>query len=106
MYRVVKWLAISLLCSVSLGSAQEMTEGRLMRFPDIYKDKIVFAYGGDLWLGSAYGGMAQRITSHPGLELFPKFSPDGKWIAFSQESRLSDKHVPDVVETPTVPSRG
>ncbi|MGD0007650.1 MAG: S41 family peptidase [Terriglobia bacterium] len=85
MYRVVKWLAISLLCSVSLGFAEEMTEGRLMRFPDIYKDKIVFSYGGDLWLGSTSGGMARRITSHPGLELFPKFSPDGQWIAFSAQ---------------------
>ena len=85
MYRIVKWLAISLLCSVSLGLAEEMTEGRLMRFPDIYKDKIVFSYGGDLWLGSTSGGAARRITSHPGLELFPKFSPDGKWIAFSAQ---------------------
>ena len=83
MYRIVKWLAISLLCSVSLGFAEEMTEGRLMRFPDIYKDKIVFSYGGDLWLASTSDGVARRITSHPGLELFPKFSPDGKWIAFS-----------------------
>ena len=54
-----------------------------MRFPDIYKDQIVFSYGGDLWLTTASGGVARRITSHPGLELFPKFSPDGKWIAFT-----------------------
>ena len=54
-----------------------------MRFPDIYKDKIVFSYGGDLWLASSAGGEAHRITTHPGLELFPKFSPDGKWIAFT-----------------------
>jgi tricorn protease len=85
MHRVVKWLAISLLCSVSLASAGEMTEGRLMRFPDVYKDKIVFSYGGDLWLTSTSGGVARRITSHPGLELFPKFSPDGQWIAFSAQ---------------------
>jgi tricorn protease len=65
------------------GSGQEMQEGRLMRFPDIYKDKIVFMYGGDLWLASSSGGDAHRITSDPGRELFPKFSPDGKWIAFT-----------------------
>jgi tricorn protease len=58
-------------------------EGRLMRFPDIYRDKIVFSYGGDLWLAGSAGGEARRITTHPGLELFPKFSPDGKWIAFT-----------------------
>jgi tricorn protease len=62
---------------------QELPEGRLMRFPDIYKDKIVFSYGGDLWLAPSAGGIARRITTHPGLELFAKFSPDGKWIAFT-----------------------
>ncbi len=64
-------------------AAQEAQEGRLLRFPDIYKDKIAFMYGGDLWLASSSGGTALRITSHPGRELFPKFSPDGKWLAFT-----------------------
>ncbi|MFY9528722.1 MAG: hypothetical protein WAR24_07420, partial [Candidatus Acidiferrales bacterium] len=63
--------------------SQEMHEGRLLRFPDIYKDKIVFSYAGDLWLVPTAGGVARRITTHPGLELFPKFSPDGKSIAFT-----------------------
>ena len=71
------------LCSAPACFAQDLPEGRLMRFPDIYKDQIVFSYGGDLWLTTATGGVARRITSHPGLELFPKFSPDGKWIAFT-----------------------
>ena len=75
MHRLLQWLVLVLLSSASLASAQEMTEGRLMRFPDVYKDQIVFSYGGDLWLGSTSGGVARRITSHPGLELFPKFSP-------------------------------
>jgi tricorn protease len=70
------------VCSALLA-AQEMQEGRLMRFPDIYKDKVVFYYGGDLWLASTSGGAAHRITSGEGRELFPKFSPDGKWIAFT-----------------------
>ncbi|MGB8012841.1 MAG: PDZ domain-containing protein [Terriglobales bacterium] len=66
-----------------LMAAQEAQEGRLLRFPDIYKDKIAFMYGGDLWLATSSGGTARRITSHPGRELFPKFSPDGKWLAFT-----------------------
>jgi tricorn protease len=60
-----------------------LPEGRLLRFPDVSKDKIAFSYGGDLWLVPREGGTAQRITSHPGQELFAKFSPDGKWIAFT-----------------------
>jgi tricorn protease len=66
-----------------LAVAADMPEGRLMRFADIYKDKIVFSSGGDLWLVASSGGVARRITTDPGLELFPKFSPDGKWIAFT-----------------------
>ena len=66
-----------------MAVAQPPTEGRLMRFPDIHGDKLVFVYGGDLWLVSSQGGEAHRITTQPGRELFPKFSPDGKWIAFT-----------------------
>lgn len=66
--------------AVALAYAEE---GRLMRFPDIHEDSIVFTYAGDLWLVSKEGGTARKITSDPGLELTPKFSPDGKWIAFT-----------------------
>jgi len=79
--KTLLWVWIVVLAC--MGSSQENQEGRLMRFPDIYKDKIVFMYGGDLWLASSSGGDAHRITSDPGRELFPKFSPDGKWIAFT-----------------------
>ena len=76
---------IILLLIAAYGFAQEVPEGRLLRFPDIGKDKIAFSYGGDLWLVARTGGVARRITSHPGQELFPKFSPDGKWIAFTAQ---------------------
>jgi tricorn protease len=60
-------------------------ETHLMRYPDISKDSVVFTYAGDLWVSPRAGGAARRLTAHPGDELFPKFSPDGKWIAFSGE---------------------
>ena len=56
---------------------------RLLRFPDIYEDKIVFVYGGDLWLASEEGGVARQLTTYPGYESYPKFSPDGGYIAFT-----------------------
>jgi hypothetical protein len=56
---------------------------KLLRFPDIRGDRVVFTYGGDLWTAPAAGGSATHLTSHPGVELFGKFSPDGKWIAFT-----------------------
>jgi len=58
-------------------------EGRLMTYPDIYKDKIVFTYENDLWLVSTSGGTATRLTSFPGNEFSARFSPDGKSIAFT-----------------------
>lgn len=78
-----EWIVLLLVSCAGLAFGQEMQEGRLMRFPDVYKDKVAFMHGGDLWLASASGGVARRVTSHPGRELFPKFSPDGKWIAFT-----------------------
>jgi len=59
------------------------SQTKLLRFPDIYGDRVVFTYGGDLWTTSSSGGTATRITAHPGMETYAKFSPDGKWIAFT-----------------------
>jgi tricorn protease len=78
-----KCTTVCLLCAAIPALAQDAREGRLMRFPDIHGDQIAFVYGGDLWLASSQGGVARRVTTHPGRELFPKFSPDGKWIAFT-----------------------
>ncbi len=60
-------------------------DARVLRFPDVNKDLLVFVYAGDIWSVPVKGGEAKRLTSHKGLELFPKISPDGKWIAFSAE---------------------
>jgi tricorn protease len=84
--RVLFALAAVAACAAIAGvGAQHMREGRLLRFPDVYKDQIVFSYAGDLWLVPTSGGIARRITTNPGLELFPKFSPDGAQIAFTGE---------------------
>jgi tricorn protease len=56
---------------------------KLLRFPDIHGNELVFCYGGDLWKAPDEGGIASRLTAHPGQEIFPKFSPDGNWIAFT-----------------------
>lgn len=56
---------------------------KLLRFPAIHGDRIAFTYAGDLWTVSSSGGTATRLTTHPGLELFARFSPDGSQIAFT-----------------------
>ena len=75
--------ATALLAVAFVFSTTVYTQTKLLRFPDIRGDRVVFTYGGDLWTASSSGGNATRLTSHPGLELFGKFSPDGKWIAFT-----------------------
>ena len=76
----------ALLALAAVASpAAALEECRLMRMPDIQGDRIAFVYSGDLWTVARAGGMAQRLTSHDGLEVFPKFSPDGRSIAFTGE---------------------
>jgi tricorn protease len=77
----VKMFIFSLIAWLS--SAVHGMEGRLMRNPDVCGDKIVFEAEDDLWTVPVNGGAAVRLTSHPGAETLPKFSPDGKWIAFT-----------------------
>ncbi len=59
------------------------TQARLLRFPAIYEDQIVFTYAGDLYTVSANGGTARKLTNGEGFEMFARFSPDGKSIAFT-----------------------
>jgi tricorn protease len=74
-------------------------EARLLRFPSTNGSEIVFSYAGDLYKVSINGGEAKRLTSHIGYEMFPKFSPDGKTIAFTGQYDGN-------TEVYTVPSAG
>src|SRR5437870_1908737 len=58
-------------------------EARLLRFPAIHDNQIVFTYAGNLYTVAATGGTARRLTSHDGYEMFARFSPDGKQLAFT-----------------------
>jgi tricorn protease len=58
-------------------------EARLLRFPAIHGDQIVFTFTGNLYTVSANGGIARKITNDVGFEMFARFSPDGKYIAFT-----------------------
>jgi len=81
----MKKIFLSLFLSFLFIQNSSAVEARFMRYPDIYKDKIVFTYEGDLWIVSSNGGTAARITNAPGNEWAAKFSPDGKTIAFTGE---------------------
>ena len=70
-----------LFFAFTLAGAQE--EARLLRFPAIHGDQLVFSYAGSLYTVSSSGGAARKLTSHDGYEMFPRFSPDGRHIAFT-----------------------
>ncbi len=74
-------LVLVALTAVFSGAAHAQT--KLLRFPDIAGDRVAFCYAGDVWTAPASGGTATRLTAHPGQELFPRFSPDGEWVAFT-----------------------
>jgi tricorn protease len=71
----------------------------LMQHPTMNRTTIVFEYAGDLWSVPRSGGDATRLTSAPGIESNPSFSPDGSTIAFSGQYHGNN----DVF---TVPSEG
>jgi tricorn protease len=68
-----------------LAEAFPQPETRLLRFPATYGNQIVFSYAGDLYTVSSKGGTARKLTNDAGYEMFAKFSPDGKRIAFTAQ---------------------
>src|SRR5690625_4517635 len=63
---LARWMLVFALVFMT-GTA--LADTRLLRFPDVHGNQVVFSYGGDLWAAPTTGGTAWRLTSHPGLEL-------------------------------------
>src|SRR3984893_15245560 len=81
--RSIHSAALAAATLVFLSFASHAAATKLLRLPDVWHDRIVFSYAGDLWTVGTRGGTPPRLTSNPGLELFGKFSPDGRYIAFT-----------------------
>ncbi|HEV8114566.1 MAG TPA: PDZ domain-containing protein [Planctomycetota bacterium] len=69
--------------TVPAAEGASTVDTRMLEQPAVSKDRIAFVYAGDLWTSKLDGSDVRRLTSHPGPETLPHFSPDGKWIAFS-----------------------
>ncbi|MDR1524104.1 MAG: PDZ domain-containing protein [Tannerella sp.] len=93
------FLCSLLLYAVAAHVTANAGEARLLRFPSTNGSEIVFTYAGDLYKAPVNGGEARRLTSHAGYEMFPRFSPDGKTIAFTG-------HYDGNTEVYTIPSEG
>ncbi len=79
--RVRGALLPAMVSAMALGQSVA-AQTRLLRFPDIHGHEVVFTYAGDLWTAPDTGGIAKRLTAHPGQELFARYSPTGDRIAF------------------------
>ncbi len=76
------WLA-ALTAALLLAVAGPAAAGGYYAYPAVHGSTVVFQAEGSLWRVDAAGGRAERLTGGEGLELHPRFSPDGQWIAFA-----------------------
>ena len=77
---VLGQVLLLLALAVPVGA---QVDARMFRFPDVSADQIAFVYAGDIWVVDREGGTATQLSSPPGEESFPRFSPDGSRIAFT-----------------------
>ena len=96
--------ATALLILAFGRASQTSAPIRLARHPDYHAGKIAFSYLGDIWTANEDGTAPQRLTDHRGHEMYPRFSPDGRWIAFSS-NRYGNNDVFVVAATGGAPRR-
>ncbi len=94
----IRQLMFALLLCLYVSGIATAQGTRLLRHPTVSRESVAFEYAGDLWVVSRSGGQARRLTSTPGVEVDPYFSPDGSQIAFTSTVAGNT----DVYVTPTM----
>jgi tricorn protease len=74
---------VLLVCALVLLPTLVLAQAKLLRHPTYSNGKVAFSYLGDIWIANEDGTNIQRLTVHKARDIYPRFSPDGKWIAFS-----------------------
>jgi tricorn protease len=75
-------LAAWVTLAAGMVEAQVAPNPGMMRWPAVSRDSICFVYANDIWIAPKTGGMARPLASPPGQEQYPRFSHDGKSIAY------------------------
>ncbi|MGH9938632.1 MAG: S41 family peptidase, partial [Blastocatellia bacterium] len=84
MHKIVFASLFSLAATVVFAQSPQPLGPAMIGRVAVNRAQIVFHYAGDLWAVDRNGGEARRLTTHPGEENFPAFSPDGSQLAFSR----------------------
>ena len=93
------------LFMLALGTASPIAAPvRLARHPDYHGGKVVFSYLGDIWMANEDGSNVHRLTDNLAREVYPRFSPDGRSIAFSS-NRYGNNDVYVIAATGGTPKR-
>lgn len=85
MRKILSVGAALLLTATIVKVTKAQVHARMFRFPDVSQTQITFVYAGNVWVAPKEGGLAKMLTTPKGEEEFPKFSPDGKEIAYSAD---------------------
>ena len=79
-------VALALLAA----AATQAAPAKFVRYPHVHGNRLAFAYHGDLWVANLDGSNPARLTAHVSRNTFPRFSPDGRWIAFTSNRMGND----------------
>jgi tricorn protease len=82
---MIRKITLAAICLCAMASFILAKEVKLARHPDYHNGKIAFSYLGDIWVADETGNNPVRLTVHKARDIYPRFSPDGKWIAFSSD---------------------
>ena len=80
-----KLYALSFLLALCAPVSSAAREAKLVRYPHYHQGRIVFTYLADIWTADEDGKNVRRITVHKARDVYPRFSPDGRWVAFSSD---------------------
>jgi len=81
-FAVLSMLALAGTAIAQTAGKDNQPSAGMLRWPDVSRTQIVFSYANDLWVVAKAGGVAQPLSTAPGQERLPRFSPDGKTVAF------------------------
>lgn len=79
-------ISLSLLAGLAAAAAPAAADPiKFARYPHVAHGRLVFTYHGDIWIAGQDGSNPSRLTAHVARDTFPRFSPDGKLVAFTSD---------------------